>query len=137
MRLTLQATPEEVMRAVDALRESAQRHGLSEKTIFGLSLALEESGGNIVRHALQQDAEKTFQVSLELADGAFVIELRDSGPEFDPTLVPPRKPREEDDVGGWGIPLVRRYVDELDYQREAGENVLRLTKRLGETPARH
>ena len=33
--------------------------------------------------------------------------------------------------GGWGIQLVRRYMDEIRYRREAGENVLRLTKRLG------
>ena len=39
---------------------------------------------------------------------------------------------EDDDrpAGGWGIQLVRRYMDEIHYRREAGENVLRLTKRL-------
>ena len=34
-------------------------------------------------------------------------------------------------IGGWGIQLVRRYMDEIRYEREAGENVLRLSKRLG------
>ena len=74
---------------------------------------------------------------MERADDNFLIELRDGGPEFDPTVVTPRKPQADDDdpPGGWGIQLVRRHMDEIRYERCAGENVLRLTKRL--TPASH
>jgi anti-sigma regulatory factor (Ser/Thr protein kinase) len=130
--LELQATPEEVMRAVEAVQELARAHGLSEKTIFGLALALEECGSNIVNHALQRDARQQFRVAVELTGRSFVIELRDRGPAFDPTSAPERPPRADDDdgPGGWGIQLVRRHVDEIRYQREAGENILRLTKRL-------
>jgi anti-sigma regulatory factor (Ser/Thr protein kinase) len=61
-----------------------------------------------------------------------VIELRDPGPEFDPTAAAERPPQADDDdqPGGWGIQLVRRYVDEIRYERVADENVLRLSKRL-------
>ena len=62
------------------------------------------------------------------------IELRDRGPAFDPTQARAAEPATGDDdrpPGGWGIQLVRRYMDEIHYRREAGENVLRLTKRLG------
>ena len=132
MTLELHATPGEVMRAVEALQEFAQAAGVPEKTIFGLSLALEECGSNIVNHALKGDARQRFQAVIENSDGVFVIELRDSGPEFDPTAASDRKlEADEDDLpGGWGIQLVRRYVDEIHYQRRDGENVLRLTKRL-------
>ena len=134
MKLELHATPAEVMRAVEALQQFAQAQGLPEKTIFGLALALEECGSNIVNHALQRDARQKFQVVIEHAGGSFVIELRDRGPEFDPTAAAPRKPQaDEDDLpGGWGIQLVRNQMDEIRYQREGGENVLRLIKRLGE-----
>jgi len=40
MNLTLHATPEEVMRAVETMQASAQAHGVPEKMIFGLALAL-------------------------------------------------------------------------------------------------
>jgi serine/threonine-protein kinase RsbW len=132
MNLTLHATPEEVMRAVEALQGYASAQGVPEKIIFGLSLALEECGSNIVNHALQRDPQKTFRVAIEQAGGTFVIELRDGGPPFDPTAAPARKPHADDDdlPGGWGIQLVRRYLDEIQYRREAGENILRLTKRL-------
>jgi sigma-B regulation protein RsbU (phosphoserine phosphatase) len=130
--LELHATPEEVMRGVETVQQSAKAQGLPEKTIFGLALALEECGSNIVNHALQRDARKTFQVTLESSGDVFVIELRDRGPAFDPTIAAGRKPQADDDdlPGGWGIQLVRRYMDEITYARQGEENVLRLTKRI-------
>jgi anti-sigma regulatory factor (Ser/Thr protein kinase) len=133
MNLELHATPEEVMRAVDRLQEFAREKRVPEKTVFGLALALEECGSNIVNYALQRDARKTFHVLLEHTGDTFIIELRDRGPAFDPTTAAPRQrsANEDDDPpGGWGIELVRRYTDSMRYTREADENVLRLSKRL-------
>jgi anti-anti-sigma factor len=132
MTLELHATPEEVMRAVEALQKFAKAHGVPEKAIFGFALSLEECGSNIVNHALQRDRYKTFQVAFEHTGSAVIIELRDRGPAFDPTAAAERKPQADDDdlPGGWGLHLVRRYMDEIRYQREAGVNVLRLAKRL-------
>ena len=133
MTLELQATPEEVMRAVDALEKLGQERKVGERTLFGLTLALEECGCNIVNHALRRDALQTFRVSLEHTGNALIIELRDRGPEFDPTQAPAIETGANNDdrpPGGWGIQLVRRYTDEVRYMREGGENVLRLIKRL-------
>jgi anti-sigma regulatory factor (Ser/Thr protein kinase) len=132
MDLELQATPEEVMRAVETLQEFAAAQGVPEKTIFGLALALEECGSNVVNHALKRDGRRKFQVVIERIGDLIVIELRDDGPAFDPTVASPRKPQaEHDDLpGGWGIELVRRYTDEIRYRRESGGNVLRLTNRV-------
>jgi anti-sigma regulatory factor (Ser/Thr protein kinase) len=119
---------------VEALQQFTASHGAPDEAIFALALALEECGSNIVNHALKRDAERTFQVVLERRGDSFVIELRDDGPQFDPTDVAPgRPPADDDDVtGGWGIELVRRHVDDIRYRREGGENVLRLTKRIDE-----
>jgi anti-sigma regulatory factor (Ser/Thr protein kinase) len=132
MKLELHATPEEVMRAVEALHAYAQAHGFPDRTTFGLALALEECGSNIVNHALQRDPQRKFRVLLDHTGDSFSIELRDDGPPFDPTAAADRKPQAEDDdlPGGWGIQLVRRQMDKIEYRREGGENVLRLTKRL-------
>jgi anti-sigma regulatory factor (Ser/Thr protein kinase) len=135
MTLELHATPEEVMRAVEALQEFGQARQVPEKQLFGLALALEECASNIVNHALRRDAGQTFRVTLEHTGRTMVIELRDRGPEFDPTKAPiPDKEigGEDRPPGGWGIELVRRYMDEIRYAREAGENVLSLTMRLAQ-----
>jgi hypothetical protein len=80
----------------------------------------------------------TFLLTIEHTGSTISIELRDRGPEFDPTQVSaPARDENEDDrpPGGFGIHLVRRYADEVLYRREGAENVLRLTKRL-DPPAR-
>jgi serine/threonine-protein kinase RsbW len=135
MNLELHATPEEVMRAVDALHKFGRQHGLAERELFGLCLALEECGSNIVNHAFKRDARQTFHVLFQHTGESFVIELRDHGPAFDPTTPAERKPRADDDdvPGGWGIQLVHRYIDKICYTREGDQNILRLTKRLGGT----
>ena len=131
MTLELHATPEEVMRAVDALREFGRAQCLSEKTVFDLALALEECASNIVNHAFKRDASQKFSVSFERNGSAIFIELRDAGPCFDPSKVEGRRPvTENEPLGGWGIELVHCYMDELQYTREGNQNVLRLTKRL-------
>lgn len=133
MTLELQATPQEVMRAVEALQAFGKKQGIGERDLFGLALALEECASNIVNHALQRDARQKFQFSFEYTPSAMTLELRDRGPEFDPTRIEVGHTSGEQDrpAGGWGIELVRHYMDEFRYRREAGENVLRLTKRLG------
>ncbi len=132
MNLELHATPEDVMRAVDAMQDYARAQHIPENTAFGLALALEECGSNIVNHALRRDARQTFRVAFACTEDAFLIELRDRGPAFDPTASVPRGPQaaDEDVPGGWGLVLVRHYTDEMRYVRDAGENVLRLTTRL-------
>jgi len=138
MTLVLHATPQEVMRAVEALQEFGQARQIPDKSLFGLTLALEECGSNIVHHALRGDPRQKFRVAIEHSGTAVTIELRDRGPEFDPTQARVVEPAACDDdrpPGGWGIQLVRHYVDEIHYARDAGENVLRLTKRL--VPATH
>ena len=63
MTLELHATPEEVMRAVEAFQDFARARQIPEKTAFGLALALEECGSNIVNHALGGSARQKFRVS--------------------------------------------------------------------------
>jgi anti-sigma regulatory factor (Ser/Thr protein kinase) len=121
------------MRAVEALQEFGQQRQVPDKALFGLALALEECGSNIVNHALRRDPAQTFHVRIEHTGTAMTIELRDRGPAFDPTqAAAPDAVTDPDErpPGGWGIHLVRRYMDDVHYRREAGENVLRLTKQL-------
>jgi serine/threonine-protein kinase RsbW len=130
MTLELHATPDEVMRAVDALRDFACRCGADEREIFALALGLEECGSNVVNHALQRDPQLTFRVTLGQTGDAVVVELRDHGPAFDPVCAAIPERSEDAPAGGWGLPLVRRHLDEIHYHREGNENVLRLIKRL-------
>jgi anti-sigma B factor antagonist len=135
MTLELHATAEEVMRAVEAFQSAGRARRIPERTLFGLMLALEECGSNIVNHALRRDASRIFRVFFEISADTATLELRDRGPAFDPTVAPVAAPAANDDLppGGWGIQLVRRYTDEIRYARRNDENILCLVKRF--TPA--
>ena len=131
MNLELHATAEEVMRAVEALQSFAKQNAVPDKIAFGLALALEESASNIVNHAYQRDAAQIFHAAFECEDDRFVIELRDHGPAFNPLEAAPPDfagDRNTRELGGFGVHLIRHYIDDLHYAREGGENVLRLTK---------
>ena len=134
MKLELHATPEEVMRAVAALQDFGEARAVPATLLFGLTLALEECASNIVNHALKRDARQAFQVTFQHTGSEMIIELRDSGAAFDPTLAPTGDGLADDDAppGGWGIFLVRKYTDEIIYVRHSGENVLRLIKHLAQ-----
>ena len=61
------------------------------------------------------------------------MEIEDDGRAFDPTQSPaPQRAASLDtaQVGGWGIPIIRRFSDGLCYCRERGRNVLKLAFRL-------
>lgn len=128
MKLSLSATPEEVMRAVERLRGFTQDLNLSEVEAFRLTVSLEECACNVVNHALKRQPERTFEVSFSKTSTHVVIELRDRGPEFDPTQVmaPCDSAPEDRAPGGWGLQLVRRYMDEIQYARQGDQNVLTL-----------
>ena len=137
MMLQLHATSKEVMRAVEALQEFGRQKQLSERDVFGLALALEECASNIVNHAFRRDPKQQFSVTIEHTGSTVTVELRDAGPEFDPTKQSTTRAVDSADdqpPGGWGIQLVRQYTDNIWYQRQNGENVLRLTKRLKPSP---
>jgi anti-sigma regulatory factor (Ser/Thr protein kinase) len=128
MTMELHATPEEVMRAVGELQEFGRQRGISEKELFGPLLALEECGSNIIDYALGRDSRQKFRVTIEYSDDILTIELRDPGPEFDPTTFRKPESSHDDPAGGWGLQLVRRSMDAIRYRRETTENVLNLTK---------
>jgi len=136
VKLTLHATPDDVMRAVDALREFGVKHGASDRVLFGLALALEECGSNIVNHALGHDPARVFQVGFECNAGILAVELRDDGPAFDPTATAVTEPVAADDrePGGWGVQLARRHVDNMHYTRQGTFNVLRFSAGLRHAP---
>lgn len=120
------------MRAVESLRDFTKDLNLSEAEAFRLSLCLEECGCNIVNHALKKQSQQTFEVDLSRTSTHVVIELRDHGPEFDPTKATAVCESVEDDrpPGGWGLQLVRRYMDEISYSRQGNQNVLTLKWRI-------
>ena len=59
--------------------------------------------------------------------------IRDTGVPFDPTVkeeVDITLSAEDREIGGLGIHLIRQIMDNINYERTEGHNVLTLTKKL-------
>ena len=94
-----------------------------------------QRGVNIIRYAYPEGAG-TITVDVSLVPGV-CLEIRESGRPFDPRRVPAPDWDEHVKQGrkdGLGVYLARSLVDEFDYRREGGENVVTLTQCLPAAP---
>ena len=114
--------------------EELEKGGASMKTIMQISVCVEELFINIAHYAYEGSPEKGSAVmEIGTEDGEAVITLTDSGMAFDPlarddpdiTL-----PAEEREIGGLGIYMVKRTMDEVSYRRENDKNILTIKKKL-------
>jgi anti-sigma regulatory factor (Ser/Thr protein kinase) len=66
------------------------------------------------------------------------VEIRDQGPAFNPLEVevgPPGEGEMPAAEGGYGIMITKIVMDDLEYEREGGWNVLRMFKSVRPTSA--
>ena len=90
-------------------------------------MAAEEAIVNVLHYSQATELELTIYNS----QFTIVLLLTDNGIAFDPTEhVPNEKATDERQIGGLGIHLIRRIVDEIHYERKEGENILTLVKKL-------
>ena len=127
LSLTLCNQKSEISRLVDRIDAFGLEAGLPADVTFRLALALDEIVANVIRHAFDDDAEHQILVTLDVADGHVTATVVDDGSAFDPREAPLPDldaPLEERQAGGLGMHLVRETMDEIDYRREDGRNVL-------------
>ena len=102
---------------------------IDEKTAFCINLVVEELFTNMVRH--NRGGGDRITVSIERQDNQVHLELVDTDVEpFDPATaeVPSVDAGiEERRPGGLGIYLVRKMVDDLNYEYEAESRRMRIT----------
>jgi anti-sigma regulatory factor (Ser/Thr protein kinase) len=107
--------------------------GLDETNIRKTELASEEALVNIIKHGYKKQVGE-IEIELRAFDSQIEILLRDRGPAFNPLeqeiSFNPLATLEERNPGGLGILFIRKYMDEVRYQREEGTNVLTLIKKI-------
>lgn len=103
----------------------AQRAGLPPKLGLQVQLAVEEAVVNICDYAYEPPGE--VDIRLEQDGDRLTLELRDQGVPFDPLAADAsdrHSALDDRKLGGLGIFLMGKVVDEVHYRREDGVNVL-------------
>lgn len=115
------------------MRDATRAAGVPYEVAFGIDLAVHEAVENVVRHGGESAAQRSVKLRFRCDRERVDVEIEDDGSAFDPLTVPaPAHPQRIEDVvpGGQGIHLMRHFTDEVRYRRDAGRNVLTLTRRL-------
>ena len=140
LKLVVPSDLAELERVSRELEEFGRSHGLSAADVSAVNLAVDEILTNIVLYAFPRCEDHEVDLSARIESGELTVEIADRGRPFDPSSVPAPEldaTLEDRPVGGLGLHIVRRLVDEMSYARQDDRNVLTLTRRLtaGEPPA--
>ncbi|MFI3171162.1 MAG: ATP-binding protein [Eubacteriales bacterium] len=132
--ITVDATLENLAVVQRFIEEELEIIGASMKAIMQTSIAVEEIYVNIAHYAYNPDVgEATIRCSVDEEPLRVSIQFLDSGKPYNPlekedadiTLT-----AEEREIGGLGILMVKKSMDEVTYEYEAGKNILTIHKNL-------
>lgn len=133
--LNLEATLENVETVTRFVEEQLEAVGCPIKAQMQINIAIDELFSNIARYAYNPETgPATVRVEVMKEPMEVVITFIDNGVPYDPlsredpdtTLS-----AEERDIGGLGIFLVKKNMDEVAYEYKNGQNILRIRKDLG------
>ena len=111
----------------------AKEKQLDESLAMNLNLALEEAVTNVILYAYPKDTDGLVDVDAILKEHSLEFIITDSGVPFEPTAAPEvdiTLSADERPIGGLGIFMVRKLMDEVHYQRHNDKNVLKMTKNI-------
>ena len=104
---------------------------LPQKCLSEINLGLDELFTNIISYGFGDESEHQIKFSLAKDSETLFVQVEDDGIPFNPLdVVDPEVSQNLDsmDIGGLGIHLVKKMVDDIDYQRVEGKNKLILKK---------
>ena len=112
----------------------AREAGFNAKDIYSIQLAADEAASNVIEHAYEGQPDSQFDISCEFRTDRLIITLLDHGKTFDPSKV--EEPDLKADlldrkIGGLGIYLMRKLMDDVRYESTQSGNLLTLVKRKG------
>jgi len=136
-RIALDADSKNLIKVRDFVVKNGRKMGLTPKQLSEIKLAVDEAVSNIIRHAYI-GKKGGFQVEMKQLEDAVQIDIKDQGVVFDwnsvlePDLYKYVETRRK---GGLGIWLIKKLIDEVEYNRIEGNNILTMKVYLEEGEA--
>ena len=130
--LKVDALTENLDEVMDFVGGILDEQGCPMKTKMQFDLAVEEIFVNIANYAYGDSVGKA-EIEAEVNDGTVTLTFIDSGMPFNPlTKKDPdiTLSAEKRAIGGLGIFLVKKYMDDVSYDYADGKNMLTVTKKI-------
>lgn len=113
----------------------ARSCGFSSDVIDQLSLAVDEACTNVIRHAYSGSRSGPVDISVDIDAERFTVTIRDEGKSIDlerysePDL---NKAIRDRQGGGFGVHIMRRLMDLVEYEKHGKFNEVHLVKFRGQ-----
>ncbi len=130
----LKSSLSELDRLCQNLETFGKKFGFPKKLIFEINLALDELFTNIISYGFNDEKEHIIRVTLTPQNDMLCLCIEDDGTPFNPIeFETPDVSCSVDEckIGGLGIHIMKKLMDEICYERCGDKNVLNLKKKIG------
>ena len=132
--LTITATVENIGIVTEFVNEQLEALDCPMKAQMQIDIAIDELFGNIAHYAYHPEVgNATVRVEVTEEPLAVIVTFIDKGMPYDPLKA--AEPditlsAEERQIGGLGIYMVKKSMDEITYEYKDGKNILSIKKKL-------
>lgn len=132
--LTAAATVENIDTVTAFVNEQLEALECPVKAMMQIDIAIDELFGNIAHYAYHPEiGSATVRVEVAEEPLAVIITFIDHGIPYDPLAAEDPDTTlsaEERSVGGLGVYMVKKSMDEITYEYKNGQNILKIKKNL-------
>ncbi len=131
MKKTFKAKKEELDTVLSFVNKASAEY-LNPKFMSKIDLVVEEIFINIVKYAYGDEVGDV-DIEVKATDNKVVISFEDTGVAFNPLEIEEADvtlPIEEREIGGLGIYMVRKIMDNVEYMHKENKNVLVIEKNI-------
>lgn len=121
---------DQIEKVCSLVGEAARDAGFTQRTAYACQLAVTEACENIIKHGYGSEGAGEIQASIRASPGNLSVELLDNAPPFNPAAKPADRVWSSQDppVGGLGLIMIHKVMDEVKYRRKGRHNWLLLRK---------
>src|SRR5262245_11556289 len=116
---------------IESFQAFCDENQVTEEVAYDIRLALEEAIVNIIKYGYKDRLSHQIAIRVAKEKDHMLIEIEDDAQPFNPleAKAPDLSlPVDQRPIGGLGIYLMRTVMDNVEYERAAGKNILRLKK---------
>lgn len=132
--LTIDATVENIEKVTSFVDDQLESLNCPVKAQMQIDIAIDELFGNIAHYAYNPEVgPATVRVDVLQDPLSVVVTFIDNGVAYDPLAREDPDvalTAEEREIGGLGIYMVKKSMDEISYEYKDGQNILRIKKEI-------
>ena len=116
------------------VEQTLEKHECSMKLQTAICVAIEEVFVNVAHYAYgDKDGDVEFNIGFDAQTRNVTFQMVDGGVQFDPLKKPDPDvtlSAEQRDIGGLGIFITKKTMDQVTYAYENGKNILTMVKKI-------